>query len=76
MQFRSITLKLKTADFRILTRSQTFSSALPDAAALLAAARQTAIRMPAGDATYRLIGLGVSHLEPIGQQIALWQENE
>ena len=76
VQFRSITLKLKTADFRILTRSQTFSAALPDTAALLAAAQQTARRMPAADTTYRLIGLGVSHLEPLGQQIALWQEEE
>ena len=76
VQFRSITLKLKTADFRILTRSQTFSAALPDTAVLLAAAQQTARRMPAADTTYRLIGLGVSHLEPLGQQIALWQEEE
>ena len=76
VQFRSITLKLKTADFRILTRSQTFSAALPDTAALLAAAQQTARRMPAADTSYRLIGLGVSHLEPLGQQIALWQEEE
>lgn len=75
VQFRSITLKLKTADFHILTRSQTFSSVLPDAAALLSAARQTARRMPSSaDATYRLIGLGVSHLEPTGFQIGLWQD--
>lgn len=71
--FRSITLKLKTADFRILTRSQTFSSPLPDTAALLQAARKTALRMPQADGlTYRLIGLGVSHLEPAGQQFGLW----
>ncbi|MDO4640708.1 MAG: DNA polymerase IV [Neisseria sp.] len=75
VQFRSITLKLKTADFHILTRSQTFSSVLPDAAALLSAARQTARRMPSSaDTTYRLIGLGVSHLEPTGFQIGLWQD--
>lgn len=73
VQFRSITLKLKTSDFRILTRSQTFSSPLPDASALLAAARQTAQRLPSSeDRLYRLIGLGISHLMPQGSQAGLW----
>ena len=69
----TLTLKLKTADFRILTRSQTYSSVLPDAAALEQAARQLAQRMPAGS-DYRLIGLGISHLLPQGSQPELWAE--
>lgn len=71
--FRSVTLKLKTADFRIITRSQTFSSPLPDTAALLQAAQQISTRLPLSNhTTYRLIGLGVSHLEPDGRQTSLW----
>ncbi|WP_225748541.1 DNA polymerase IV [Eikenella sp. Marseille-P7795] len=74
VQAHTLTLKLKTADFRILTRSQTYSSVLPDAAALEQAARQLARRMPAAE--YRLIGLGISHLLPQGSQPELWPGTE
>ena len=71
---RGVTLKLKTADFRIITRSLTYSSPLPHSAALLSAARELAGRIPqASDIDYRLIGLGVGHLEPRGRQQDLWQ---
>ena len=71
---RGVTLKLKTADFRIITRSLTYSSPLPDSTALLSAARELAGRIPhASDIDYRLIGLGVGHLEPRGRQQDLWQ---
>jgi len=71
---RGVTLKLKTADFRIITRSLTYSSPLPDSAALLSAARELAGRIPqASDIDYRLIGLGVGHPEPRGRQQDLWQ---
>ena len=73
VQAHTLTLKLKTADFHILTRSQTYSSVLPDAAALEQAARQLAQRMPVGR-DYRLIGLGISHLLPQGSQPELWIE--
>ena len=73
VQAHTLTLKLKTVDFHILTRSQTYSSVLPDAAALEQAARQLAQRMPAGR-DYRLIGLGISHLLPQGSQPELWAE--
>ena len=73
VQAHTLTLKLKTADFHILTRSQTYSSVLPDAAALEQAARQLAQRMPVGR-DYRLIGLGISHLLPQGSQPELWAE--
>lgn len=67
---RSVTLKLKTADFHILTRSLTYSAALPDAAALLQSAHTLGGRFP--DNGYRLIGLGVSHLSPENRQQPLW----
>ena len=73
VQAHTLTLKLKTADFHILTRSQTYSSVLPHAAALEQAARQLAQRMPTGR-DYRLIGLGISHLLPQGSQPELWAE--
>ncbi|WP_049260035.1 DNA polymerase IV [Neisseria bacilliformis] len=74
---RSVTLKLKTARFRTLTRSLTYSSPLPDTAALLAAARELAARIPPDtEGGYRLIGLGVSHLEQPGIQPDLWPQNE
>ncbi|MGF6147652.1 DNA polymerase IV [Kingella potus] len=70
---RSVTLKLKTTRFRTLTRSLTYSSPLPDAAALLTAARELAERMPPdSEGGYRLIGLGISHLEQPGIQPELW----
>lgn len=67
-----LTLKLKTADFHNLTRSQTFSSPLPDAAALLQAATCLLARMAPSGAHYRLIGLGISQLSPQAQQAELW----
>ena len=64
---QTLTLKLKTNDFRTLTRSQTYSSALPSAATLIQAAQQLAQRMPR-EHEYRLIGIGISHLQDENQQ--------
>ena len=75
VQARTVTLKLKTADFRIITRSLTYSSALPDATALAQAAAALMKKVPpSADDAYRLIGIGVGHLLPSGQQQSLWQE--
>lgn len=71
-----VTLKLKNTDFQIRTRSQTFSTPLADAAALLQAAEQLLARIDTHDAAYRLIGLGISHLSDQQRQAALWQETE
>ena len=71
-----VTLKLKNTDFQIRTRSQTFSTPLADAAALLQAAQQLLTRISTHDAAYRLIGLGISHLSDQQRQAALWQETE
>ncbi|OSI06765.1 DNA polymerase IV [Neisseria animaloris] len=72
---RSVTLKLKTVDFRIITRSLTYSSALPDAAALSEAAHTLVKRVPAqNENAFRLIGIGVGHLMPEGKQQTLWND--
>ena len=73
VEAKSVTLKLKTHDFRIITRSLTYSSVLPDSAALLRAAQTLAGRIPPQrEDAFRLIGLGVAHLVPKDQQQSLW----
>lgn len=70
---KSVTLKLKTHDFRIITRSLTYSSVLPDSNALLQAAQTLVKRMPPQtEDAFRLIGVGVGHLLPKDQQQSLW----
>lgn len=70
---KGVTLKLKTHDFRIITRSLTYSSVLPDSQALLKAAYTLAGRVPPQtEDAFRLIGIGVSHLLPKDQQQSLW----
>ncbi|PJO78357.1 DNA polymerase IV [Neisseria brasiliensis] len=70
---KGVTLKLKTHDFRIITRSQTYSSVLPDRQALLKAAHTLVERVPPQtEDAFRLIGIGVSHLLPKNQQQSLW----
>lgn len=73
VEAKGVTLKLKTHDFRIITRSLTYSSVLPDAGALLQAAQTLVGRMqPQSEDAFRLIGVGVSHLLPKNQQQSLW----
>lgn len=70
---KGVTLKLKTHDFRIITRSLTYSSVLPDRQALLKAAHTLVERVPSQtEDAFRLIGIGVSHLLPKNQQQSLW----
>ncbi|MDK4563971.1 DNA polymerase IV [Kingella kingae] len=69
MQAYTLTLKLKSTEFQVFTRSQTYSAALPEQG-LLQAALQLIARMPDGE--FRLIGLGVSHLQPAGSQLELF----
>ncbi|ROV55461.1 DNA polymerase IV [Neisseria chenwenguii] len=73
VEAQGVTLKLKTSDFRIITRSLTYSSALPDSTSLLLAAQTLAARIPPQRKdTFRLIGIGVSHLLPENRQPPLW----
>ncbi|WP_066565572.1 DNA polymerase IV [Snodgrassella sp. CFCC 13594] len=67
-----VTLKLKTSNFHTLTRSQTFSHPLTEVSALLQAADSLITRMPQTAAEYRLIGLGISHLQAEHNQLDLW----
>ncbi|MBX9710814.1 MAG: DNA polymerase IV [Xanthobacteraceae bacterium] len=62
----TITLKLKTADFRQRTRSQSISSATQLAHRIFAVAREMLAREIDGTA-FRLIGAGVSALKPAGE---------
>jgi DNA polymerase-4 len=57
----TVTLKLKTADFRILTRARTLESPTQLADRIFAAARELLVREIDGT-RYRLLGVGVSAL--------------
>jgi DNA polymerase-4 len=57
----TVTLKLKTADFRILTRARSLDSPTQLAGRIFAAARELLAREVTGS-RYRLIGVGVSAL--------------
>ncbi len=59
---RTVTLKLKTADFRIRTRAASLDRATQLAAKIFAAARDLLARETDGT-TFRLIGVGLSGLE-------------
>jgi len=58
----TVTLKLKTADFRILTRSRSLPEATALAHRMFDAARPL-LKAQATGAAYRLIGIGISNLE-------------
>lgn len=73
VEAQSVTLKLKTYDFRIITRTLTYSSVLPDCSALLQAAQMLMARVPPQtEDAFRLIGIGVGRLVPKNQQQGLW----
>jgi DNA polymerase-4 len=59
----TVTLKLKTADFRLRTRAQSFGQPTQLAAKIFACGRDLLARETNGT-RYRLIGIGVSGLEP------------
>ena len=61
---RTVTLKLKTSDFKSRTRSTTLSDATFMAERIYGAARPMLDRQADGT-SFRLIGVGISHLEPM-----------
>jgi DNA polymerase-4 len=63
-------LKLKTADFKIRTRSATLQDATLLADRIFAAARPMLQKEVTGTA-FRLLGVGISHLEPAKDEITL-----
>jgi DNA polymerase-4 len=58
----TVTLKLKTDDFKIRTRARSLSAPTQLAARIFAAGRDL-LRHEVGTARFRLIGIGLSHLE-------------
>lgn len=60
---RTVTLKLKTGDFRIITRRVTFKNPTQSAAIIFAAA-QRLLRHEADGRNFRLIGAGISDFSP------------
>ena len=70
---RTVVLKLKTADFRILTRSLTAGRPPQDADALARTALGLRARVALPPATrYRLVGVGLANLEAAGPQADLF----
>ncbi|MGE0210331.1 MAG: DNA polymerase IV [Parvibaculaceae bacterium] len=67
---KTVTLKLKTAGFRIVTRSQTLGDPTQLAERMFEAARPL-LRREADGTAYRLIGIGISHLSSISEDPAL-----
>lgn len=66
MTGRVVTLKLKTPDFRLLTRRRALAEPTQTARTLFAAAREL-LRREADGRTFRLIGVGLSDLSPAVQ---------
>jgi DNA polymerase-4 len=58
----TVTLKLKSADFKLRTRARSLTSPTQLAARIFAAGRDL-LKNEVGGTRYRLIGIGVSHLE-------------
>ena len=58
----TVTLKLKSADFKLRTRAQSLGAPTQLAARIFAAGREL-LKREVGDTRFRLIGIGVSHLE-------------
>ncbi len=66
----TVVLKLKTAGFRILTRSQTLPAAPASAAALAAIACDLRLRVDLPAATrYRLVGVGLANFRDAGEDV-------
>ena len=63
---RTVTLKLKTADFRLRTRAQALSSSTRLAGRIFDAARELLAREATG-VSFRLIGVSVSDLAPAAE---------
>ncbi|MDP2213637.1 DNA polymerase IV [Phenylobacterium sp.] len=63
---RIATLKLKTTDFRLLTRRRALAEPTQTAKTLFAAAREL-LRREADGRTFRLIGVGLGELSPAAQ---------
>jgi len=73
---RTVVLKLKTREFKILTRSHTGSASPSSCEELTEIALKLRERVTLGQQRYRLVGVGLSNFrepEPIGPQPALFE---
>lgn len=66
LQGRCLTLKVKYADFHQVTRSRTLNQGLSNGGDILALAAELLSQTEAGRRPLRLLGLGLSALEPLG----------
>jgi DNA polymerase-4 len=72
---RTVVLKLKTSDFRILTRSLTPARVPSDASALARLAQSLCERVALPASTrYRLVGVGLANLGEAGPQVELFDD--
>jgi DNA polymerase-4 len=72
---RTVVLKLKTSDFRILTRSLTPARLPGDVDALAGVARALCGRVALPASTrYRLVGVGLANLGEAGPQVELFDD--
>lgn len=69
----TVTLKLKTADFRIRTRARSLATPTQLASSIFAAGRDLLVREVDGTA-YRLIGIGLSALSDAGTTVDLLEK--
>lgn len=63
---RTVTVKMRYADFRTVTRSRTLAKPVTEAAEVLEVAASLAFETPRPDGALRLLGLGVAQLVPLG----------
>ncbi|MCC6644086.1 MAG: DNA polymerase IV [Polyangiaceae bacterium] len=71
---RTVSLKLKHHDHRVISRQTTLAEAASDAGTLIDAARAMLARLSLGGARFRLVGLSVSELAAPGEQPALFPD--
>ena len=66
---RTVTLKVKFADFTIITRSKSFASPVADLEAFMAAGQSLLAALHPLSKGIRLIGLGLHNLTEINAQV-------
>jgi DNA polymerase-4 len=73
---RVVVVKVKFADFQVVTRRTTLSEPVTDTGALHAAAKDLLDRVPLAGRRVRLLGVSASGLEPIGARPTLFAAKE
>ena len=63
---RTVTVKMRYADFRTVTRSRTVPTPMAEPTQVMAIASALAFDVPRPEGPLRLLGVGVAHLVPLG----------